>query len=156
LAMVRTGGMQAAVLGLFKSGTPQIDEFKGYTPQYLTWNNDNFEKLKIQYPSGLESALDPQKMQTLAELLEIASQNAIQVILVYSPDYLGVHEFFRNRNETVQAFRDLACKFHVSFWDYSDNPIAGERSYFYNTQNLNQAGASIFSKSIANRLASRL
>jgi hypothetical protein len=153
LAMVRAGGMQAAVSGLLKSGTAQTDEFKGYTPQYLAWNSDNLEKIKTQHPSGLRWTLDPQKMQTLADLLEISRENEIQVVLVYSPDYLEVHKYFPNRSETIQAFREIAGRFQVPFWDYSDDPISGDRSYFYNTQHRNQAGASIFSKSIARRLS---
>jgi hypothetical protein len=149
--MVRTGGMQAAVLGLFKPSTVQIDEFKGYVPQYLTWNKD-FDRFKAQNPSGVRWIPDPRKIQTLVDLLEICRKNEIKVILVHSPEYLETQEFFHNRDETLQTFRGIASRFQVPFWDYSDDPMCGNRAYFYNSQHLNYAGASVFSKSIAQRL----
>ncbi len=151
LAMVRTGGTQAAVLGLLKPSTSQTDEFKGYAPQYFMWNKD-FERFKAQNPAGVRWTPDPQKIQTLADLLEICRKNGIKVILVHSPEYLETQGFFQNRNETLQAFRKTASRFQVPFWDYSDNPMCGNRAYFYNSQHLNHAGASVFSKSIAQRL----
>jgi len=152
LAMVRTGGMQTALLGLFQSGRGQADVLKGFTPQDLAWDENDFEKFKAGNRSGVSWQIDPQKIQTLAELIELSKKNEIQVVLVLSPDYREAHEIFRSRNETVQAFKEIAGRFGVPFWDYSDDPISGDSAYFYNTQHLNRTGAGVFSKSVAERL----
>jgi hypothetical protein len=152
LGMARSGAMQAAVLGLLKPSLAQTDKFKGYAPQYFTWNKD-FEKFKAENPAGVKWTVDPQKVQTLTNLLEICKKNQIKVILVHSPEYLETGDFFLNRNEMLRQFRKIAQSFRVPFWDYSENPMCGNKGYFYNSQHLNHTGASIFSKFIARRLS---
>ena len=53
--------------------------------------------------------------------------------------------FFHARERTVRAFAGIARQYGVSYWDYSADPICGEKAYFYNSQHLNHKGAAAFS-----------
>ncbi len=151
LSMVRTGGTLAALRGLFNPLISKTDELRGYSPQDLTWNKD-FERFKAQNPLGIKLTPDPQKIQSLVDILEICKKRGIRVILVFPPEYLETQGFFLNRKDTFKIFKDLADRFQVPFWDYSENPMCSKKAYFYNSQHLNQVGATVFSKSIAQRL----
>jgi hypothetical protein len=74
------------------------------------------------------------------------------VILVHSPEYIETDNFYLNRNDMLQRFKDMARGFGVPLWDYSEDPMCGNRAFFYNSQHLNHTGAGVFSKSIAQRL----
>jgi len=85
------------------------------------------------------------------QILETSEQHGIRTILVMSPDYLGAHEFIRNRTDTLRTYREIADRFRVPFWDYSRAPMSAERAYFYNSQHLNHEGAAVFSTILARR-----
>ena len=140
-----------ALRGILNPYNNKTDELRGYSPQYLTWNKD-FERFKAQNPFGIKLTPDPQKIQSLVEILDICKKRGVKVILVFSPDFQEAQGFFLNRKDTFKIFRNLADKFQVPFWDYSENPMCGNKEYFYNSQHLNQVGATVFSKSIAQRL----
>jgi len=92
----------------------------------------------------------------LQELLELCRTNGIEPILVYSPDYAQARDFFLSREETLRIFGAVASRCGVRFWDFSNDPVSGDKSYFYNSQHLNALGAEAFSKSLARRLSSEL
>jgi len=58
----------------------------------------------------------------------------------------------RNRGEVFAKFREIAERFQVPLWDYSDSPICQSRGNFYNSQHLNADGAEAFSADLAKRL----
>jgi hypothetical protein len=151
-ALARTGGMRTAIEGLVTRSVTKPDELKGYSPQLLTWNED-FEKFKQQNPEGLNWSIDPGQLRVLADLLELCRQHEIEAVLVLSPDYRETQHFFRTRQQTISAFKAVAEKGGVTFWDYSDEPMCDDRTYFYNSQHLNHAGAAVFSDSIGRRLS---
>jgi hypothetical protein len=151
LGICREGGMEDAVLGLFQAADKN-DTFTGYCPQNLTWNRD-FDKFKAKRSSGWNEKIDPNKLESLTKLVEICKSNRINVILVYSPDYVGTREFFQNRSEVIKTYQDVAAKLNVPFWDFSDDPVSGDQACFYNSQHMNSKGAAIFSKDLAQRLA---
>jgi hypothetical protein len=155
LGIARTGGMQAAVLGLFDRAGAQADDLKGYSPQDRVWNED-FEKFRAQNPSGVRWTTDRHKVQSLVQLLKLCLERGIQPILVLSPDYHETRGLFLNRGEALQVFQEIAAELDVPFWDYSEDPIASDRTLFYNSQHLNQRGATAFSESIAVRLKNRI
>jgi hypothetical protein len=152
VGIIREGAVQSAIEGLFRSSAQAGDRFAGYQPQNLTWDGE-FEKFKDQHPSGVQWPIDAQGLNTLREMLELCHREGIRLILVYSPEYIESQDLTKNRNEIFAAFQSLANEFQAPFWDYSSDPISRDRSFFYNSQHLNQNGATLFSQKFANRLA---
>ena len=153
LGLACTGGTENAVLGLIMP--ERHSDYKGYSPQYLTWNT-SFALIQAQHPTGLKLKIDPLKVKSLAAVVELCQRNGVRPILVYSPDYRETQWFFPTRRQTVQAFQEIARRYGISFWDYSQDPISGEKGYFYNSQHLNNKGAAAFSRALAGRLASEV
>jgi len=155
LALAATGGARQAVEGLLGLDGAAATELKGYEPQSLVWTRD-FEAFRARYPSGLDWKIDPAKERSLMELVEFCESNNVRPILVYSPDYRVTQAFFHARERTVRAFAGIARRYGISYWDYSADPICGEKAYFYNSQHLNYKGAAAFSSKLADRLANEV
>jgi hypothetical protein len=150
-----TGGGPAAIEGLLPGASTERQQFVGYEPQRRTWNED-FERIRRQNPNGLTWTIDPAKTRTLERLVDVARRNGIVTILVLSPDYRRTQDFYRNRREIVETFRSISRTAGVRFWDYTVDPIADEKAYFYNSQHLNDRGAAAFSEAVGNRFASEV
>jgi hypothetical protein len=151
LAIARTAATELAVLGLVHPKAAHLDEFKGYTPQYRTWDED-FEKFRTKNPGGVTVSIDPRQIQTLHALLKLAKESGIRVILVYSPDYVETQSIFNNRDEVIHTFLQIAEREQVPFWDYSNDAVSKDRANFYNSQHLNHNGATAFTQSLTRRL----
>src|ERR1700722_17841160 len=151
IGIYREGGMEAAVHGLVHAGD-KSEEFDGYCPQNLAWNQD-FEKFKAKNSQHWNVKIDPVKLQSLFTLAEVCKTNRINLVFVYSPDYSGSRGFFENRDEVLKTYQDIAVKLDVPFWNFSNDPMCGDQTCFYNSQHMNSKGAAIFSKAVAQRLA---
>jgi hypothetical protein len=152
VAIARTSAAETAVRGLMSPGAGEVTEHKGYAPQSQSWNED-FEKFRARNPAGVMLPIDPPAVAALRELVGIADQYGIRLTFVYSPEFQATQQTFRNRREVLQTIRDLSVREHVPFWDYSDDPISSDQANFYNSQHLNERGATAFSRSLARRLA---
>jgi hypothetical protein len=152
LGIIREGAVQPAIEGLFGSSIQAGDDVAGYHPQNLDWNGE-FERFKEQHPSGVQWPIDAQGLDTLRDMLELCQHEGIQLILVYSPEYIESQVLTKNRTDIFAAFHALAAEFQAPFWDYSSDPMCRDRTYFYNSQHLNQNGATLFSQKVGNRLA---
>jgi hypothetical protein len=141
------------VLGLrhLLGWSPSQDYFLGFSPQDRQWTSE-FENFKSANPGGVNFAVEPRGVQVLEQLIRLCKENGIQLVFVYSPEYTQMQSLEKNRNEIFGEFQQLATRYDVPLWDYSDWKYAGETAYFYNSQHLNQRGAGIFSADLANRL----
>lgn len=127
------------------------DYFDGFNPRFKDWTQD-FENFRKGTASGTEYRIDSKGAAALERCLELARSSGAVMILVYSPEYIEMQRLELNRAEIFRHFRELAEKYGVEFWDYSDSPLCRDRIYFYNSQHLNATGAQIFSEDIARRL----
>jgi hypothetical protein len=136
-----------ALLGI----SPKQDYFLGFSPRDIQWTDD-FGKFKANNPNGVGFAVEHGGLQALEQLIQVCKENEIPLVLVYSPEYKGMQEITSNRTEIFAHFRDLASRYHVPLWDYSDWKYDDDRSFFYNSQHLNATGAELFSRDLADRL----
>ena len=77
----------------------------------------------------------------MEDLVRLCQQRGIQLIFVYSPEYIEMQKLTRNRGEVFDGFRELANRYNFPLWDYSDWKYAGDTTYFQNSQHLNAEGA---------------
>jgi hypothetical protein len=141
------------VLGLkgFWGWSPPEDFFLGFNPRSKKWTED-FEHMKANNPNGVRFDIEPAGIRVVEDLIQVCRQNGIQLILVYSPEYIEMQSLTNNRAEVFGLFHELADRSHVPLWDYSDWKYAGNQELFQNSQHLNATGAAIFSDDLANRL----
>lgn len=130
---------------------PREDHLNGYQPEDRQWTGD-FARFKANNAAGWSVDVEKQGVIDFTDILRICQVAAIPVLVVHSPEYFEVQEMERNREEILQRARALSAKFGAEFWDYSDSPICRDRANFYNSQHLNQSGATLFSDDLGKRL----
>ena len=141
------------ILGLAElvGWSPREDFFLGFNPRSKPWT-DEFQRFKDGNPDGVRWPIDLEGRQCMVDLARLCRQSGIQLILVYSPEYIEMQKLTKNRAEVFGDFHDLAARYHFPLWDYSDWKYAGDTQYFQNSQHLNAKGAELFSEDVANRL----
>ncbi len=131
------------------------DYYAGFNPRHQKWNDD-FQRFKNTKENGFRYEISREGVKCLAEILQLCRDNAIRTFLVYSPEYREIQPLELNRTEIMTEFKQIADRFSVQLWDYSDSPICSNSALFYNSQHLNADGAATFSRDIAARLAAVL
>ena len=141
------------VLGLkgFLGWSPREDYFLGFNPRSTKWT-DEFQNLKANNREGVRFEIEPAGVQDIKDLISVCEQSGIQLIFVYSPEYVEMQSLTRNRAEVFALFQELSDRYNVPFWDYSAWEYGGNKDYFQNSQHLNTAGAEIFSEDVGKRL----
>jgi hypothetical protein len=131
---------------------PREDQVDGYQPRDTPWTGD-FEKYRDANPNGVTVETEAQGVRDFEDLLSLCAQQGVPALIVYSPEYYEMQTLERNRAEIIGKAREIAGRFRVPLWDYSDSPICRNRANFYNSQHLNEKGAVAFSEEFAKRLA---
>jgi hypothetical protein len=138
-------------LGALLGWSPPEDFFLGFNPRSKPWTDD-FQRFKNGNSEGVHWPIDPEGIQSVEQLIHVCQQRGIQLIFVYSPEYMEMQQLTKNRTEVFNRFHELATRYHFPLWDYSDWRYADDTKYFQNSQHLNATGAEIFSSDLAVRL----
>lgn len=130
--------------------------FQGFNPRDTMWTGD-FEQFRAAVgPKGVTNRIESDGLKALEELVRLCRDSGIDVILAYSPVYFEMQALETNRAEIFATFEKLSREAHVTFWDFSQLPLARQRELFYNSQHLNARGAELFSQDFARRLSTHL
>jgi len=135
----------------FFGWSPREDYFLGFNPRTKKWGSE-FQEFKASNPKGVSFQVEPAGVQDVEELIRVCKENGIQLIFTYSPEYDEMQGLTNNRAEIFGRFHDLANRFNIPFWDYSNWKYAGNQDFFQNSQHLNDVGAEVFSKDVADQL----
>ena len=130
--------------------TERVTE-KGYLGQQLEWDG-SFEIFKKKFPDGYLQPFDGKVAEEFDEYLNYCKANDIKVVLVFSPEYFELHPLIVNRKKVMDVFRDFSTKYGIPFLDYSNHPIALNKTYFYNSEHLTKEGAELFTEVLAQDL----
>jgi hypothetical protein len=125
---------------------------RGYLGIEKKWNND-LRKAKtdlIYY----EVNLDPQSVKLFEEFLIDCDERNINIILVYTPEYIEGQDFVRNRNDIILLYKYFSNKYSIQFLDYSNDEMCFNKKNFYNSSHLNKIGATIFTNKLIGDLDS--
>jgi hypothetical protein len=150
LPLVRYAGQKDALKNalkiMVKPSLNNIDRYKGYSGQELTWNNDLDKAMAIQkkYVQHFDSATISLFDQFLYEMRD----QKIEIIMVYSPEFIGGQRFVSNRKQVFAIYDSFARKYNIPFFDYSADSMSQNKDYFYNSQHLNSNGANIFTRKV--------
>jgi hypothetical protein len=138
------------VAALVGRNPPEV-RFEGFEPRTAAWTED-FDRFRGANPGGVSFSIESEAVRDLEQLITEVTTRSGRVLLVYSPVYQEMQEIERGRPELFAKFRDIALRYHATFWDFSDSPISRRRDLFYNSQHLNAEGAAIFSAALSRRL----
>ena len=157
LPLIRYVGNKKAVLQSIENSIffprTKSKRKKGYQGWGGVWNNDlnNAKQTMKQY----EAKLDPKLVDLFDTFLVECKEKEIEVILVYTPEYLEGQSFVKNRTEIITLFENFSEIHKVPFLDYSGNEICTKKEYFYNASHLNKTGAELFTNILINDLSEK-
>ena len=140
----------ASLAGLFGIYGKE-DHFDGFAPSTRTWSSE-FDRFKRDNPDGFTIPIEEEGTAIFGDLIRVGLKAGSRVVLVYSPEYYEAQILTRNRKEILDQVRKIADRCGVEFWDFSDNPICQDKSFFYNSQHMNKRGADIFSDELGQKL----
>jgi hypothetical protein len=83
-------------------------------------------------------------------------KQGIKLIFVYTPEYVEGQDFVQNREKIFEIYQSISKSEEIPFWDYSKDSISFEKQLFYNSEHLNDFGATIFSKKFSKDLLTHL
>jgi hypothetical protein len=150
IPLVRYYGKYAAIKMASKMFVHSQDHFvgrvKGYEGQDIPWNSD-FDKVKLKMKSYTEQ-LDSASVKLFEKYLLQCKADNIQIIFVYTPEYIEGQRFTENREEIMKFYNQLSEKYSIPFYDFSNDEISYNKEYFYNTSHLNKTGSELLTKKI--------
>lgn len=119
----------------------------GYRPENSKWNEDLAAAKKKQEHYIVK--FDTATIHLFEQFIEECKSQNISLILVYAPEYIEGQKYIGNRKEVLDTFRNFSEKYHLPFFDYSNDSICFDKNLFYNSMHLNQTGAERFSSELA-------
>ncbi|GAA4452870.1 hypothetical protein [Rurimicrobium arvi] len=135
--------------GDFSAGVP-ADRYRGFKAQHVNWTKDVDELIKHQ--KQLTQPLDTSSIRRFELFLQQCRASHIRVILTYPPEHILGQQFVSNRTSIIRIYRSLASIYDIPFLDYSSDTLCMDKKYFYNSQHLNDVGATIYSRKLASAL----
>jgi hypothetical protein len=127
---------------LIASTTKQ--RYNGFKGMDLAWNTD-LKKANISKPN-YRVKLDNTSILLFKQFINEMKKENVNLIFVYTPEYIEGQTFVKNRNEIISLFDKISKEYNIPFFNYSDNAISYDKSLFYNTLHLNKKGADIFTE----------
>jgi hypothetical protein len=154
LPMVRYYAKKEAIIEIIKilvsPGSNKAIRSKGYRSRDLAWNDDlliaqkNFGSYEVKFDSSLIHLFEKY-------LTECVKKN-IQIVFVYTPEYIDGQRFVNNRSDIMTIYYELSEKYKIPFYDYSEDSISFNKNYFYNSGHLNKVGSEIFTTKLIDDL----
>lgn len=123
---------------------------RGFRGMDRAWDG-SFEQHVAELGS-YEAEIEPGAVALLDSLAAWCRDEGVQLIPVYSPEYIEGQRFVRNRAEVMSVFREFAARWNLPLLDFSREKICYDRRYFYNATHLNAGGARLFSEQLARAL----
>jgi hypothetical protein len=124
---------------------------KGYFGVHQEWDDSRFRE-----QNAIRFSFDARTLELFSEYLSTAKQENVKVVMVYAPVYSEVTERMENLNEMYATFDSLSRKYDVPILDFNYSPICVDTTCFYNATHLNEKGAVLFSKQLAQKIDSLL
>jgi len=118
--------------------------YHGFKGKDRHWNSD-LDKARKQFPN-YQVDLDSSSIAEFETFVEEIQDHGIELILVYSPEYIEGQSLIKNRAEIISLIAGMAKHYNLPFYDYSDSAISENRDLFYNTLHLNSSGANLFTE----------
>lgn len=154
LPLVRYTGKYKTIGRIFRSmiHPTAVDSgrYRGFSAQDHSWNDD-LAKAKRRF-TDFKVDLDSASIALFDKYIRECKADGIDIVIVYTPEYIEGQEFVKNRAEIMNTFRMFADKYKLRFLDYSDDPLSFEKKYFYNASHLNKTGAELFTSKLAHDL----
>ncbi len=123
---------------------------KGYAGMNRTWNSDLEKAQSMQ--DKFQVHMHQESIELFERFINECKEDNIDLVLVYTPEYIEGQNFIANRNDILDIFKNFAEEYGLLYLDYSDHEMCLNRDYFYNASHLNKEGAELFTRVLAEDL----
>ncbi len=147
--LIRYSGKKSVLKNVFLKSKKLDDEkyrTRGYKGIEKKWNSD------LTGIKPYEVKLDTASISLFDKFLKDCKKDSIQVVLVYTPEYIAGQKVVKNRQDVISLYKKLAKSYNLPFLDYSSDSICLNKAYFYNALHLNKKGSEVFTKKLAKDL----
>lgn len=127
----------------------QADQLNGFVPHFTSWNGERIKE--DQYDTG-HIQLSENAVESYIEIIKKIQQHNIEPILIITPMYIDGQNFFGNYDEFVALCQKVGDESDVRLLDFSRSELVNDGKNFYNNGHLNNIGADLFSRQIADSL----
>ena len=142
--------IKTAISMCFFPNNNPIGRIKGYEGQSLHWNSD-FDKAKSEMKS-YKAIIDPFLVQLFENYIRKCKKKKIQLIFVYTPEFIEGQKFIENRAQIVHLYKQLSKKYSIPFYDFTKDKISFNIHLFYNATHLNKTGSDQLTKQLIDTL----
>lgn len=123
--------------------------YNGFIPVYNNWDDNNLVQLDKE---EIESSFSNDGIEYMHKAIQQMKDEGTTVILVYSPFQQRGREKVKDFDKTADIFQTIADEEGILFLNYLNDSINNDTSYFVGAVHLNNKGATLFSKKIAQDL----
>ena len=141
---------QNAVLGfLGKKNTDNRTHYKGF----ITFGTDTVSLPLIRRYTFVYE-IDQIGINLLNKIITTCKTNNIKIVLTYAPEY---HYWDESINKNFfPTLQKIAAEQNIPFWDYRKEQLCHDHTLFIDEHHLNEKGANLYSRILANDLAKTL
>lgn len=130
---------------------PGIKLINGYYGHDKQWGAQPVKLDKVRLDTYNRN-FAPESIQLFERFLRSCAAENINVILVYTPEYVESVENISSRNGKFDIIRKLAAKHNITFLDYSKDELSYKKDLFYDAFHMNKRGAELFTSKLAAKL----
>lgn len=143
----KTWGIERAVVLATGNEHEQPVRKNGFMGIEREWNQDLKQAIKSK--GNLRVKIDYKLLCLFMRFINECKKQNIEVILVYSPEYIEGRTFIVNRKQVLNLWYKIAEARNLVFLDYTEDSIGKNRNYFFNSTHLNKQGSRLFSQKLA-------
>ena len=147
--MGESNAVQTAVK-MKKSKIINTARVRGYEGQELIWSKD-LDEAKSRNVK-IKAKIDSASVKLFENFIVDCAKNNIEVVFVYTPEYIEGQRLFENREEALNTFSSLSKKYNIKYFDFSKNFMCFNKIYFYNSLHLNKSGSELFTQQLIDSL----
>ena len=122
------------------------DAQKGYYNLNEKWSAEGMLEAN---KNPLEYSIEPELTLRFKKTIRDLKANGTNVILVFSPFYFEGINCVANFSSIIDSIHLYANEEQCLFYNFTNDPICYDTSFFYNAWHLNDKGASLFSTKFA-------
>ena len=135
----------------FHATLPNNGKYKGFLARNWFWD-DSFMKFKKSNPQGYRIKIDSNTNILFGKYLDYCKMNHINVIFIYTPEYIEAQKLLLNRDSITRLINNYAVAYNIPFINYSNDELCSDTSCFYNSQHLNKKGVFYFNQKLSKDL----
>lgn len=126
--------------------------YKGYSGSHKVWDEGMFNWFMEQNKHYVPE-LNDTVFRQFTTFLTGCRRDSIQVIMVLTPHYYKFTQSVVMLSSYKQLMQLTAERYGAHFLDFTTDTLCRDSSKFYNATHLNKAGAELFSRKLATKIA---